>query len=180
MSDGRVLVRDASGDLEFDRPVGVASPVNTDRAFASPTGRPDTEQVTSPALENRSVRIVAKAVWLAGAVAAVWLATSGLAATFFIENTDDAMAADRHGRSLVVLAACVVLGLAVVAWFGFAAPLWAVVVLAATALVLLVASAVDLAFVAIPLPYLTMPAAAYGVLARGRSPRPTPDEVSRG
>jgi hypothetical protein len=180
MSDGRVLVRDASGDLEFDRPVGVASPVNTDRAFASPTGRPDTEQVTSPALENRSVRIVAKAAWLAGAVAAVWLATSGLAATFFIENTDDAMAADRHGRSLVVLAACVVLGLAVVAWFGFAAPLWAVVVLAATALVLLVASAVDLAFVAIPLPYLTMPAAAYGVLARGRSPRPTPDEVSRG
>jgi hypothetical protein len=135
--------------------------------------------VRSPALENRSFRIVAKAVWLAAAVAAVWLATSGLAATLFIENTDDAMAADRHGRSLAVLAACVVLGLAAVAWFGFAAPPWTVVVLAATAVALLIASAVDLAFVAIPLPYLTVPAAAYGVLARGPSPTPTPEEVSR-
>ena len=120
-------------------------------------------------LRFRGVRVVAKAVWVALAVVAVWLTTSGLGASFHIENTAVAVAAERHGHTLVARACFLLLGLAAVAWFAFEAPRWSVVVLSLVALVLLVAGSTGLAFLFIPLPYLTVPAAAVGALWLPRS-----------
>jgi hypothetical protein len=112
--------------------------------------------------------VAAKTFWLLVAAYVVWLTTVGLAASFYIENTAEALAAERHGQGQVALGVVLLLGLAGVAWFAFDAPVWSVVVLGTTALALLVVSNLDLAFAAIPLPYLTVPAASYGALARPR------------
>ena len=95
--------------------------------------------------------MAAKGAWLLVVVYAVWLMTVGLAASFYIEDTSAALAAERHGQGQVELAAVLLLGLAGVAWFAFEPRVWSVVVLGTTALVLLRRRAtLDLAFVADP------------------------------
>jgi hypothetical protein len=133
--------------------------------------------VESAVLSRRSTRIAATVAWVLAAAGAVWLSTVGLAASFYIEGTDEALAAARHGQDQVLVAAFVLLGLATASWVVFEARPWSVVVLGVTAVVLLVGGTLDLAFVLIPLPYLTVPAAAYGVLFR---PGPTPGSASPG
>jgi hypothetical protein len=133
--------------------------------------------VESAVLSSRATRIAATVAWVLAAAGAVWLSTVGLAASFYIEGTDEALAAARHGQDQVLVAAFVLLGLATASWVVFEARPWSVVVLGVTAVVLLVGGTLDLAFVLIPLPYFAVPAAAYGVLFR---PGPTPGSASPG
>jgi hypothetical protein len=137
--------------------------------------------VTYPGvLRSRGPRVVAKTVWAAAAAAVVWLSTVGLGKSFYIEGTSEALAAERRGHTLVMVACLLLLGLAAAAWFAFEAPVWSVALLAGTALVLLVAASTGFAFLFIPLPYVALPGAAVGALWLPRSRHTPRDEpVSR-
>jgi hypothetical protein len=161
----------------FNRPVGVASPVNTDRAFTCPDAATvDNGPMTFPGpLGHRAVRAAAKVVWLAIACYAVVRTTPALGASFYFEPTSDAVAAERHGHQVVALMCLVFVVLAAVAWYVFDAPAWSPLLLVGLALVLLVARATEWAYLAIPVPYVVVFAAAAGVIlgrpaARSSSP----------
>jgi hypothetical protein len=90
--------------------------------------------------------------------------TPALGASFYFEPTSDAVAAERHGHQVVALMCLVFAVLAAVAWYAFEAPPWAPLLLVGLALVLLAATATEWAYLAIPVPYVVVFAAAAGVV----------------
>ena len=123
-------------------------------------------------LAGRGPRVAAKLVWLVVLACAVVRTTPALGASFWIEPTSDALAAERAGDRTVLWMCGVLAVLAAAAWFAFDPPRWAVGLLGLTALVLAVATTTPWAYLAIPLPYVLGAAAAVGVVGlpsgRGR------------
>jgi hypothetical protein len=119
---------------------------------------------------HRVVRVAAKVAWLAIGWYAVIRTTPALGASFYIEPTSDALAAERHGHHVVALACLVFVVLAGVAWYAFDAPLLSPILLAGLAVSLLVLSTADWAYLAIPLPYAVMGVASVGIVSRQGPP----------
>ncbi len=84
--------------------------------------------------ERSGVTMLLKAAWSILVVLAMWLMTRGLWATTYIERTPEAVAAERRGHDLMLLASVLLVGLAAFAYLTLAAPLWVTVaILAAVA-----------------------------------------------
>ena len=79
--------------------------------------------------------MLVKVAWAALVVIAMGLMTNGLWATVHIEPTSEAIAAERRGHVLILVAAVLLVALAAVADRALAAPLWASLAIVAAAVV---------------------------------------------
>jgi hypothetical protein len=125
------------------------------------------------------VRAVAAVCWIALGEYGAFLATAGLGASFYIEPTSDALAAERHGQAVVAWTCLLFLVLAAVARLVFDAPWWSPGLMGMLAVTLLIVSSTSWAFLAIPLPYVVVLAAAVGVVCGPGPWRSRTDVASR-
>jgi hypothetical protein len=116
--------------------------------------------------------VLLKITWAALVVIAMALMTNGLWATVHIEPTSEAIAAERRGNVLILVAAVLLVALAAVADRALAAPHWASLAIVAAAVVCVgVAMTPAVAVISLVVAYPLTLAALIGCLFMSRGDR---------
>ena len=134
-------------------------------------------------VRGRRARLLAKTCWTFAVAYAAWLATRGLGTGFLELDPAEILRSDRHAQALLSSAGFLFLVLATVAWIAFRGPVWSVLLLGGVAVACFVMTTTDARFVAVPLLWPTVAAAATGVLTRPPAVAGRPGEdapISRG
>ncbi len=123
-----------------------------------------------------SARVLIKIGWAALVVGAMVIMTNGLWATFYIEPTGEAIAAERRGHVLIAVASVLLVALAAFAYYALSAPLGTpLAMLAAVGVCVAITLTPAVAVISLLVAYPLILAALVGVMTAPRNSerRPT-------